>query len=95
MAKDDYYVIVYKILAYLYKELKNGNKPNINMIQAEGGLFCINYNYWFYIIEHMLKESYIEGVNIKKYFGGKDILNLEDINITPKGISYLNEDVNI
>ena len=25
MAKDDYYVIVYKILAYLYVRLKNGD----------------------------------------------------------------------
>lgn len=26
MAKDDYFVIVYKILAYLYMKLKNGEE---------------------------------------------------------------------
>ena len=32
MAKDDYFVIVYKILSYLYVKLKSGEDTNPNMI---------------------------------------------------------------
>ena len=38
MAKDDYYVIVYKILAYLYMQLKNGE--NINPDFKKMMVFC-------------------------------------------------------
>lgn len=42
MAKDDYYVIVYKILAYLYDCLKQGEEPQSNMIAYNGSLFHIH-----------------------------------------------------
>ena len=32
MAKDDYFVVMYKILAYLYQCLKDGVKPNIGVV---------------------------------------------------------------
>ena len=31
MAKDDYFVLVYKILAYLYTVLKEGRSPDAKM----------------------------------------------------------------
>ncbi len=90
MAKDDYYVIVYKILAYLYIQLKNGEDIEADMLTHDGKLFKINKKYWIYIIEHMLDDGYIEGLVIKKTFG-RDIIILgwDDLKITPKGIDYL------
>lgn len=32
MAKDDYFVLVYKILAYLYTVLKEGRSPDPQML---------------------------------------------------------------
>lgn len=42
MAKDDYYVIVYKILAYLYIQLKKGEAVEPEMLMYDGTLFQIN-----------------------------------------------------
>jgi len=46
MAKDDYYVIVYNILAYLYIQLKNGEKVNPGLLKADCNYLNINESYW-------------------------------------------------
>ncbi len=90
MAKNDYYVIVYKILAYLYMQLKNGADIEADMITHDGKLFKINQKYWLYIIDHMLNDGFIDGLVIKKTFGNEIIiLGWDDLTITPKGIDYL------
>jgi hypothetical protein len=35
MAKDDYYVLVYQILKYLYEQLKAGKKADLKKVSAE------------------------------------------------------------
>lgn len=42
MAKDDYYVIVYKILAYLYVQLKAGENVDEQMISHDSPIININ-----------------------------------------------------
>lgn len=91
MAKDDYYVIVYKILAYLYDQLKKGKNIEESMIRSSGRMFSINDRYWEYIIINLYEERYITGILITKTYGGVLIENLEDMMITPKGIDYLFE----
>jgi hypothetical protein len=53
MAKDDYHVIVYKILAYLYSCLKKGENPEKEYLLCDGALFNINHTYWLYIIKNL------------------------------------------
>lgn len=90
MAKDDYYVIVYKILAYLYVQLKRGEPIDEKMLSHDGKLFQINRDYWIYIMEHMLKQGFIEGITITKPWGADTIVNnLGNCRITPEGIGYL------
>lgn len=48
MAKDDYFVIVYKILSYLYVKLKSGEDVNPNMITHDNQLLQINRK-WSYV----------------------------------------------
>lgn len=91
MAKDDYYVIVYKILAYLYDQLKKGKNIEESMIRSSGRMFSINDRYWEYIIINLYEERYISGILITKTYGGVRIENLKDMMITPKGIDYLFE----
>lgn len=91
MAKDDYHVIVYQILSYLYQRIKKGEKPQPDMLSYDGPLFKINKAYWAYIIYHMSEIGMIEGVAFVD-FDGIDIpypVNLEDCRITPVGIEYL------
>lgn len=90
MAKDDYYVIVYKLLAYLYLQLKGGEPVEERMVSNESPLFKINESYWRYIIKHLYEDGYIEGISITKIFGkGVVFGDLQDMMITPKGIDYL------
>ena len=90
MAKDDYYVIVYKILAYLYCQLKQDQEVDEQMLAYDGKLFKINRGYWLYIFEHMIKQGYIEGLYIEKAWGREQIiLGWDSCRITPDGIAYL------
>lgn len=90
MAKDDYYVIVYKLLAYLYIQLKTGEPIGVDFVSNEGKLFDINKPYWTYIIRHLYSDGYIEGISITKAMGGNYFIdNLGSMMITPKGIDYL------
>ena len=45
-------------------QLKNGENTNPDFIKNDGFLFKINERYWTYIIVHMLKDGYIEGVTV-------------------------------
>lgn len=92
MAKDDYHVIVYQILAYLYQCLKKGIPVNgRNLSYQESKFFDINKNYWSYIIVNMCKAGWIEGIILTKAWGEEYpiISNLDDCRITPAGIEYL------
>ncbi len=93
MAKDDYEVIVYQILAYLYHCLKKDIEIDVGYLSNEGKLYNINQKYHQYIFSHLFREGYIEGIEITKAWGEKqpNISNLEGAMITPKGIEYLTD----
>lgn len=92
MAKDDYFVIVYQILAYLYQRLKKGEPVQEYMLQCGSPLFAsINRNYWAYIIYTLADSGYIDGI-IFVELDGLNIpyaASLENCYITPAGIAYL------
>ncbi|MFM1580720.1 YjcQ family protein [Helcococcus bovis] len=90
MAKDDYHVIVYKILAYLYQQLKKGENNEPEMLLNNGGLFNINKTYWLYILQNLIDDGYIKGLNNISVGNGYYIPDqLKYCQITPKGIDYL------
>lgn len=92
MSKDDYYVIVYKILAYLYVQLKKGESVEGEMLMYDGDLFQINRTYWVYIFENLSKDGYITGLsNITVGNGYYLKEQFPNCKITPKGIDYLCE----
>ena len=87
MAKDDYFSIVYKILQYLYDRLKAGENPDPDMLTHTS--LGIKERYWLYVMIHMIKGGYIEGVEYREYATGPEIINLQNAEITPDGIEYL------
>lgn len=93
MAKDDYHVIAYRILVYLYACLKQCEKPNLEYLACETDAFPIGESYWQYILSHLYEDGYIEGVILmpvlRQQF--KSIKLTPDMRITPKGIEYLQE----
>lgn len=92
MAKDDYFVIVYKILDYLYFCLKSGKTPEAEMLMFDGGLFQIHREYWVYIFDNLVKDGYISGIHNVRVGNGYYISRqIPCCMITPKGIEYLME----
>lgn len=98
MAKDDYSVIVLKILGYLYGCLKEAVKPNNEALSPYSVLFrvkgkAINEPYWNEILYMMTQEGLIEGLCFQGAWGPSRICfsDMENCRITPKGIHYLEE----
>ncbi len=96
MARDDYFVIVYKILKYLYECLKLGETPDIyNILTAE--TYGVNQSYFEYIITELFEEGYIKGVSMINSIGRvtPTIKITPNITIKPKGIEYLQDNSTI
>ena len=91
MAKNDYFVIVYKVLGYLYDCLKRGNDPDLNYLEQIFEVANVGADYSDYIYGSMYKDGLIQGIALismrnKKFQG---IKFLPDFSITPIGIEYL------
>lgn len=96
MARDDYHVIVYQILSYLYQQLKKGENIDAALIRSDSKYLQINRKYWKYIIINLLNEKYIRGIVVEEDIEGNlEIYNLDECEITPKGIEYLTDNSTI
>ena len=89
MAQNDYFVIVYRVLKYLYDCLKKGEKPEAEYLVAS--TYNIPENYWIYILLSLINEEYIKGIRVNHTKEGVIFGGLQEAIITPKGIEYLFE----
>ncbi|MCI7327205.1 MAG: YjcQ family protein [Clostridiales bacterium] len=93
MAYDDMEVVMYKILRYLYDQLKAGKQADSKMIRAEGDLFVINERYWKWILSEMKTHDWIRGITIVQNGKGDFYVDkLENIEITMDGAFFLKDD---
>lgn len=93
MAKDDYYVLVCKILVFLYKRLKKKDltEPN-DYIAPFTEAFPVDQEYLEYVVEQMVKQGFVEKVLIHRAWGGDVVMmDYSRMRITPAGIDYLRE----
>ena len=93
MAKDDYDVIVFKILTYLYAVTKGKIIYTSKEYQHAIGIKDINYDYLLRIYKMMSDEGLVEKLAFTKPWGGTliPLFDERDITITAKGIHYLEE----
>lgn len=93
MSKDDYDVIVFKILLYFYGCLKRNIKFDKAVFEKTVGLEDISEDYFNQILKMMKDENLIDGISFTKAWGNIyiPISNLSDITITADGIHYLKE----
>ena len=91
MAKDDYDVVVFRILAYLYAIFKG--KQIFDQRIFLKVISKVEEDYLYRVLEMMQSKGLIEGLQFKKAWGGAVILinDLDDISITSDGIHYLLE----
>ena len=91
MSKDDYHVIVFKILLYFYGCLKRDIAYQDETFDAAIG--DINRDYLHDVLLMMQDSGYISGIHSLKAWGTEAIITSEyaDIKITEKGIDYLTQ----
>ena len=97
MAKDDYHVIVYKILLYLYTQLKKGEPVDRTKLSHDSKALQIPKKYWEFILENMQREGLIRGLDPEKAAKKENYIDeqLENIQITVKGIDMLADNASI
>ena len=93
MAKDDFFVVAYKILLYYYACLKRARVFDKDEFDRMIGAKDINEDYLLDIFMMLYDNGYLDGVNYKRAFGGDlAFINPPDkYKITLKGIEYLQE----
>lgn len=93
MAKDDYDVIVYRILVYLYAVLKQKIMFENLTFQKAVRKNVESDEYFTEILKMMQEEGLINGLVFAKAWGGIVLLasDISDAKITVAGIHYLNE----
>ena len=89
MPKDDYFRIVFEILKDLYVAKKKAEP--VNLIKISADYLRIPQGYRDTILFEILEAGYVKGFRVKEYINGIQIMDLEDIDITPVGIEYLKE----
>lgn len=89
MAKDDFFVIAYRILAYLYQCMKNGEEPELDDVSYEK--LGIPERYWISVINNLRIDGYVRGVSIQHGVGGAIYISENDPEITIAGIEFLQE----
>lgn len=89
MEKDNYFVIVYRILAYLCRCFQEGEWPERSVLGTDA--MGINPGYWVNVMESIHSEGYITGIAVITS-GNTQGLKLDCPKITMKGMEYLEED---
>lgn len=91
MARNDMHVIVYRILTYLYQQLKDGAEIDERKIDEHA--FGIPHSYWVFILSELHDMGYVRGISVVPVNGGgKRIEKLERACITFAGVEYLSDD---
>ena len=93
MSKDDYHVIVFKVLVYLYAVLKNNRIFNQLEYDKAISKKDINEEYLWRVYAMMSDEGFIKNANFTKAWGN-DLIPLfeeKDLAITASGIRYIED----
>ncbi len=93
MAKDDYDVVIFKVLTYLYGCMKRKYSFELCSFNAVISKQNVNDEYLSDVLYMAVEDGYIEGILFTKVWGGNKIITSEmsDMKITSSGIRYLNE----
>lgn len=89
MARNDYFVVAYKLLGYLYDCFKAGEEPDMDFISPDA--LKINRGYFVNMLESLQEEGYIKGVTVRYMSGGRKDIKLIHLRITQMGITFLQE----
>lgn len=93
MAKDDYFVLAYRVLRYLYECFKAGERADAELFGP--GALGINSGYWVNLMQSLCGEGYITGIAFPSAVGGVSGAKVYNAKITQKGIEFLQDNSKI
>lgn len=88
MAKDDFEVVAYKILAYFYACLKAGAEPSVEKARE---VAKVNPTYFYAVLSSLSSKGLIEPVREFRDVRGEVVLTDGTLTITLDGAEYLKE----
>lgn len=89
MAQNDMFVVMYKIIAYLYDCMRMGVDPQQCDYSAEA--LCIPERYWRDVMHELFRNHFITGVTVfPNGFGDVDI-KLGRPRVTMQGVQFASE----
>ena len=93
MAKDDYFILAYRLLAYLYDCLRGRDVLELSRLRPGTREFPIDEAYFAYLLRRMAESGLIDGVEIAPIAGAAHGMPRisAGVEITPEGIAYLAE----
>ena len=93
MAKDDYSVLVFRILTYFYGCLKRVTSFDEDVFKKAIGADTVPEGYIIDILRMMEDDGLITGLTFIKAWGNEYILisEIKEISITSKGIEYIQD----
>lgn len=88
MSSDDMFVVMYKILAYLYQCQKDGVRPDRAAWSADA--LGIPLDYWKSVVEELVSHGYVKGVVATRTTGGL-VVTPSSPAITLEGVQFAKE----
>lgn len=88
MAKDDMFVVMCKVICYLYDCMKKGIEPDEKRYSCEA--LDIPYEYWLDVFSEMVSHGHVSGVTVRRLFGTRDI-EFDRPTVTIEGLQFARE----
>ena len=89
MAKDDMFVVMCKIVSYLYECMKKGVEPEEYRYSAD--YLEVNERYWKCIMLDLRRHGYVRGVDAMEFPDGKVSVKLSWPRVTSDGVQFMSE----
>lgn len=89
MAQNDMYVVMYKIIAYLYDCMKRGVEP-VDAKWSHDAL-GIPESYWTSVVNELVAHRYIVGVEVNSFLSGERMVSSFRPEVTMEGVAFAQE----
>lgn len=91
MAQDDMFVVMCKILGYLYDCMKRGVEPRPSVLAHDGEMLNIDQGYWARILKELADHGYVRGIIVRGTWEGELLVRLNHPTVTMEGVEFLQE----
>lgn len=88
MAHDDMYVVMHKVMAYIYGCMKKGAEPDPDMYSADA--LGVPKAYWDAVMDELVGHGFVAGISVISSPYGL-IVDPKRPRVTMEGVAFLEE----